>query len=605
MQVNMLGVQHVFEKEVLYRVPLYQRPYVWTEDDQWQPLWEDIVGVAEQIMAGKPGRAHFIGATVQDHEKVLPGTIETRLLIDGQQRLTTLQLMLKAFHDLALARGNQPYASALGKLVRNHHPLNTAPHQDHKVWPTNADRADYDRVMRSGDRATVVRACGGRADTRRIGRSIVDAYLFFLDTIGEWLDGAGATPDARIAALYAAIRENVRLVVIDLDDKDDAQLIFETLNARGTPLLAADLVKNALLSAVERDTPGKSEAVYLAHWQMFDADAAFWREKIGRGHAQRARIEIFVQHALTVMTGAEVSAGQLYAAYRDYAASGKAPPALAQMATLSRYGAIYRRLVEHKVPPRVALFMERLGVMGFETIYPVLIKLFDRFDGDDAGPIPVLLDLESFLIRRLVARLSTRSYGTLFVGLLAALDAPLETLPTAFRHALAQGTAEVDRWPDDEEFGKAWRTNRLYENLTRPRLRMLLEGMEAAARDHFAETTSVPRNLQVEHVLPQSWREHWPLPDGVDAAAGAARRDELVHCIGNLTLLNGKLNASQSNRAWLDLDEGQPGKRSGLNDHGTLYLNKALTRYDAWDEAAIEERAGLLLAHAQDCWPRP
>lgn len=397
----------------------------------------------------------------------------------------------------------------------------------------------------------------------------------------------------------------MRLVVIDLDDKDDAQLIFETLNARGTPLLAADLVKNALLSAVERDTPGKSEAAYLAHWQLFDQDAVFWREKIGRGHAQRARIEIFVQHALTVMTGAEVSAGQLYSAYRDYAASGIAPSALAQMSTLSRYGAIYRRLVERKVPPRVALFMERVGVMGLETIYPVLVKLFDRFEGDDAGPIPVLLDLESFLVRRLVARLSTRGYGTFFVSLLAALDAPLEDLPQAFRRALAQGTAEVDRWPDDEEFGHAWRTNRLYENLSRPRLRMLLEGMEAATRDHFAETTSVPRNLQVEHVLPQAWREHWPLPGGADPADAAARRDALVHSIGNLTLLNGKLNASQSNRGWLDLDEGQPGKRAGLNDHGTLYLNKALAKHASWDEEAIVERSGLLFTHARDCWPRP
>lgn len=184
MQVNMLAAQHVFEKEVLYRVPLYQRPYVWNEEEQWQPLWEDIVGVAEQIMAGKPGRAHFIGATLQDHEKVLPGTIETRLLIDGQQRLTTLQLLLKAFHDLVAARGNLPYASALEKLVRNHHPLNTEAHQDHKVWPTNADRTDFDRVMRCEDRAVLTKAYGGKADTKRVGRNIVDAYLFFFDTIG-------------------------------------------------------------------------------------------------------------------------------------------------------------------------------------------------------------------------------------------------------------------------------------------------------------------------------------------------------------------------------------------------------------------------------------
>ena len=197
------------------------------------------------MLGGATPRAHFLGATVQDREVVAPGQIEPKLVIDGQQRLTTLQLLLKALHDVAAARGEARYASAIAKLVKNDHPLSTLPHERHKVWPTNADRTDFSRVMNCEGPHDLLKEYAAKANTKAIGRSMVDGYLFFWRTINEWAGEAPASIAARVAALYSAIRDNVRLVGIDLDEKDDAQLIFETLNARGTPLLAADLVKSS------------------------------------------------------------------------------------------------------------------------------------------------------------------------------------------------------------------------------------------------------------------------------------------------------------------------------------------------------------------------
>ncbi len=603
MQVGTLAIQHLFEKDVLYLVPLYQRPYVWNEEDQWQPLWEDMRRIAEVLMTGKQPRAHFLGASVQDRPPMPPGNIETRLLIDGQQRLTTIQLFLKAFEDVVRGSEDSRYQRAIDKLIRNNHPLSTSPHEAFKVWPTNADREDFERVMEAADRTALVKSYGVRSDAKTIGRNIPDAYLFFHGAIMDWLDeGEPSTRDEKIAALYSAIRDNVRLVVIDLDDKDDAQLIFETLNARGTPLLAADLVKNSLLNETQ-NAGGNAEAAYQKYWQHFDVDSGFWRAEVGRGHAKRARIEIFLQHALTLLTKEEVSAGHLYSAYRDFSVSPVAEDATARLEAFKKYGLIYKEVQQGHDTPRIQLFLYRLGTMDVGTAYPFLLKLFDVLGDREDLLVETLCDLESFLIRRMVCRLSTRGYNRLFVDLLAALDGDEEAIPASVRSALASRTAEFDRWPTDDEFRKAWTGNPLYENLTRPRLRILLEGLEAGLRDKFAETHEVPKNLTVEHVMPQSWEMFWPLPEGVQEAKAIERRNALIHTIGNLTLLNEKLNPAQSNKAWINTEDEADGKREALRDHSVLFLNKQLCEKERWDEDAIEGRAAELFDIATSLWP--
>ena len=113
MQTGILSVQRLFDREVHYAVPLYQRPYVWNEEEQWQPLWDDLCPLAEMVAEGKEGRAHFLGASVQEVIPVPAGTTEVRRVIDGQQRMTTLQILLKAFRDVAAARGHSNYGDAV------------------------------------------------------------------------------------------------------------------------------------------------------------------------------------------------------------------------------------------------------------------------------------------------------------------------------------------------------------------------------------------------------------------------------------------------------------------------------------------------------------
>ena len=601
MQVGTLAVQHIFEKDVHYRVPLYQRPYVWNAEEQWAPLWEDLRTLAESVVDNRPIKAHFLGASVQEQVDVPPGHIETRLLIDGQQRLTTLQLLLKAFQHVVTARGAEMYQRALTKLVDNDHPLSTDEAETFKVWPTNANRADFEAVMSAWSFEEVKSNLNMSARQKSAGTTIADGYFYFHSVISKWLEEVEQGEEtAHIASLYSTLRDNVRLVVIDLDDKDDAQMIFETLNARGTPLLAADLVKNSLLS--EFGDQQAAEKAYNKHWIAFDQETDFWRAEIGRGHARRARLELFLRHVLSILIRDDVAAAHLYDAYRRYAGGPNAGSPLDQMERIDRYGRLYKRMIRGWGNAEIDLYLERISVMDYETVYPLLLVLFEKLENDAAKLRLAASMVDSFLVRRLVCRLNTRGYGRLFVDIAADISEAEDPIQ-ALQSRLARGVAEVDRWPSDEEFKAAWLGNPLYENLTRPRLRMLLEEMERASRTNLAESQDVARRLTVEHILPQTWNPRWPLPGHKPEPQEAEERNRLIHTMGNLTLLNDKLNPLQSNNAWQDTDT--PGKRSGLHDHSTLYLNKALTARERWNEAAILERGEELFGHARKAWLPP
>lgn len=599
MQVGVLSVKKLFRDEVHYVVPLYQRPYVWNDTEQWRPLWEDLAPLAESVAEKRPRRAHFMGASVQERLDVPSGAMEERRIIDGQQRMTTLQLLLKAFCDIARATGVEKYATQLRKLCMNDDELISERQKRLKLWPTRSDQRDYECVMDAASPEDLLQMLGQPASKYPLkNHNIANAYLFFHRVVGEWLASGEGPTEKRIGGLYGAMLDQLRIVVIDLDDKDDAQAIFETLNARGAPLLSADLVKNSILAELD---PAEAEDAYRRYWQDFDRDGVFWRALIGRGHAQRARIETFLQHTLTLLTGEVVSAGHLYNAYRDHAASPNAGTPQARLARFRSLGDIYKRLHLPLGSRRLDDFFYRLAVLDVVTAWPFILALHERSAAEPQTIERVLVDLESWLVRRMVCRLSTRGYGTVFASLTDALikgeGDPVEIV----RKTLLAGNAEVDRWPSDDEFENAWMTFPLYQNLSRPRVRFLLEAMEEALRSEFAEERAAPRGLTIEHVMPQGWRENWPLAEGMTEH----NRDGIVQTLGNLTLLNGKFNTYQSNRPWIDKKTPETGKRANLNAHAVLHLNRQLCGRDEWNEAGIEERGRQMSALAKRVWPFP
>ena len=245
MEAGIHTVKELFQRDIRYIIPTFQRPYVWKQELQWEPLWDDVRNIAERYAdelekAGDhPAKAeqaagtHFLGAIVLQQIPAPIAEIDRRDVIDGQQRMATLQILLDAAQEVIEKEGHKKEALRLRKLVLNDEDFAEGDER-FKLWPTSGDR-DAFRAAMTNDQ-----------DTQGFESSlVVQAHEFFSLQIGEWLHAVDVDKRAQRAhALHTALIGLVELVVIDLKIGDDAYVIFETLNARGTPLLASDLVKN-------------------------------------------------------------------------------------------------------------------------------------------------------------------------------------------------------------------------------------------------------------------------------------------------------------------------------------------------------------------------
>jgi uncharacterized protein with ParB-like and HNH nuclease domain len=591
MKTNTLSFRDLLQQDIRLLVPLYQRPYVWNEKEQWEPLWEDIRAIAEDLFHDRFRRPHFLGAIVLEQVSTGTGEIQKRLVIDGQQRLTTSQIVLEAFHDVCHELGADKPRQALDKMIRNDDPMADGPDEIFKVWPTTVDQEAFRFVMECHTASEVRDLLKSRKHLA--DRPIVQGYLYFNEVLREWIISEPEGSEKRITALVNALRDHMRFVVIDLEDEDDAQLIFETLNARGTPLLPTDLVKNFIFhrARLEKLELG---ALYKKYWEPFEQKDAWWRKSIGRGHAQRARIDLFLQAFLTVQTRELVSVSHVYAICRDHIIqSGEAAePWLRQ---LRGYAETYEQFHHYPSGTPEHRFFATIEALDVVLVIPVALELFTRFGAQPKLLQPVLRDIESFLIRRTVCGLNTRGYNRFFIDLLGEIR-EADTLASDIRGFLLKSDAESTRWPDDAEFAAAWISNPIYKTLVRKRVKFLLECLESGL--HTAKTETIVGNLNIEHLMPQNWAQHWPLPGVKPIEEETADRNTALHTIGNLTLLTTALNPAVSNGAW-----GK--KRSEILKHSALCLNRDFNEEEGWDETTIRARAPMLFKTATKIWPYP
>ena len=611
MQPSYISVMNVFTQQTRYTVPLFQRPYVWKKEDQWQPLWDDVREAAERVLnaQGKPVSSHFLGTVVLDQTLNPTFSLPCREVIDGQQRLTTLQLVLKAAeHALdelrSIVADDNDATRSVDIASRQIAPLTSNPayadeEERYKVWPTNEDRPAFRDVMDS-----TVNESPKLPETR-----MAQAYRYFRDEFRGWL--MSAPHGQRAMALASALKDHLRLIVLDLDPTDEPQAIFETLNAHGTPLLPADLIKNWLLwEGARQGLP--TDKLYLDHWLAFDRDIDHWRALTGTGHAARARVDTFLGNWLTRLVRQPVSAKHLYDRFLAFVREGgpRTPEGKLDVAALMSDiadDAKRFRLIERPVgKTRFDTFLRRLGVLDVVVFHPLFLELMGRVGSDEADRDEVGVALDSYLVRRLVCGYQTRGYGTLAITLLDAVAAVPADQPAAPAIiALLSGATGSDCWPDDDVFRAEWCHKKFYGNLRRNRVLMILRAIEERYQREGIKSEPVLAfnfdELEIEHILPQAWDAHWPLDETITSRDD---RNWWLHGIGNLTLISGSLNKELSHGPWTA--EGElPSKRAGLQKHSKLDLNARLLRDypQVWDEAGMKSRAESLFEAARHIWP--
>jgi len=234
-------------------------------------------------------------------------------------------------------------------------------------------------------------------------------------------------------------------------------------------------------------------------------------------------------------------------------------------------------------------------------VFPILLELIKRFDSPEGRPQlhQALTDMESFFVRRAICELTSKNYNKLAVDLLKDLHKSGDFSATTIRAYLLRQEADVSRWPKDDEFKKGWMNLQFYKRLKKSKGRMILEALEACMHTGKTEKVWFEKKLTIEHLLPRAWEKHWPLPSGDSSSSverETDRREQMIHKVGNLSLLTKKLNPSVSNGPW-------ERKRSEVLKHSALNLNRALP--ENWDEEAIQARSEELLKVAVKVWPRP
>jgi uncharacterized protein with ParB-like and HNH nuclease domain/predicted transport protein len=533
-------------------IPIYQRPYSWGRR-QWEQLWSDIT------RAAKVGEGHFIGSIVYilgDEGEI--GRVNPAQVIDGQQRLTTISLLLTA-----LARhleGDGARAEMTGQRLRSRYLVN----RDEE----GEDR--YKLILTKTDKDTLLRLLDGYDPPSKSSPRILAAYGFFETELRRTL----LSPDQVFAGL-----ERLMTVGIALDRRyDNAQLIFESLNSTGLDLSEADRIRNFVLM----DLPRKDQtAIYQASWYPM--------EELFRD-AEDTAFDRFIRDYLTLKTGQIPKINQVYEAFKAYARTTEHSRA-ALVNEVYHFAKHWVRLaLEGESDPEIRAAIADINRLRVDVAYPFLLDVLDDHEQGKINRsqlLAVLRLVESYVFRRAICAIPTNTLNKVFAGLSREVDEQ-DYMQSLFAAILLKES--YTRMPTDEEFQTQFVLRDVYNFRSR---NYLLDKLE----NHDRKEAITVEDYTIEHVMPQNpelspeWQQELG-PDWHEV------HDRLLHTIGNLTLTG--YNPELSDRPFQE----KLSMKGGFRD-SPLRLNRYIAELDHWNQEAIERRAQMLAKAALRLWPAP
>ncbi len=541
MKASETNLQPIIEGAKQYVIPLFQRAYSW-DTKEWDMLWDDLVELCEE----GESRGHFIGSIVTMPTDAVPQGVSKFLLIDGQQRLTTIFILLTLLRDEAKTVDGSTLAQEIEETL-----LTNRFKQGNDVWkllPTQADRAAFLQLLQTGNTSQQTRISKAAAFFRKRLRS----------------------PQApNLETLKEIIVSKLVLVSIVLDRDDNPHLIFESLNAKGRPLSQADLIRNYFFMRIHAD---QQEQVYETSWEPM-------QERLGDSLTE------CIRHFL-MKDGAIVKQSEVYFALKRRADDKPQQEVIDYLQEVAEFAGYYAKLLrpDEEASQKLRERMKRLNRMEVTVAYPFLLNVYDdyanqRIAEDDFAAIMDVV--ENFMLRRFVCAVPTNQLNKMFPPLYAQ---------AAESVSLVEGVKETLRtknYPRNAEFRERFVSSRLYNSGDRAaKTKLILERLEASFE---SKETVQYDNLSVEHVMPQTptgwWKQH--IGDDFETT-----HELLLHTIGNLTLTG--YNSELSNADF--------SHKRQLFEDSHLNLNAWFRDQEEWNENTIRARANALAERALSIW---
>lgn len=546
------------KKSPQFVIPIYQRSYSWGERECRQ-LWDDILRTGRNDKVS----AHFVGSIVYVEKGLYSVSSQSPLLvIDGQQRLTTVTLLIEA---LARSLGEgEPLEGFSARKLRNYYLLN----------PEEVGEKHYKLILSQTDKASLVALLDGHAKPKDHSIRVEANFEFFKERMAEVKD-----------ELPALCKGLAKLVIVDISlsrDQDNPQLIFESLNSTGRELSQADLIRNFILMGLE---PQLQTRLYEQYWRPMEVD--FGQE----GYA--GHFDGFMRHYLTVKTGDIPNVREVYEAFKQHARSPEVAKAgvEALVADIRAFAGHYCAMALGSEPDAdLKAAFHDLRELKVDVAFPFLLELYGDYAGQRLSKAELLGAtrwVESYVFRRAVCGIPTNSMNKTFANFTRALkkDRYLESVAAHFLLL-----PSYRRFPLDDEFQRELQVKDLYNFRSRSYWLRRLENHDRKERVLVDEYT-------IEHILPQNENlsAQWKADLGPD---WERVQKTWLHTLGNLTLTG--YNPELSDRPFAEKRDMKGGFRES-----PLRMNEGLGALEAWNEDAIKARAVRLAGRAVGVWAAP
>ena len=555
-EANFLGF---LKRSPQFVIPIYQRTYSWTERECRQ-LWEDILRTGSNDAIP----AHFIGSIVYIEKGLYQVSSQSPLLvIDGQQRLTTVMLILEAL--ARHVKDEEPLDGFSAKKLRSYYLLN----------PLEEGERGFKLLLTQTDKQSLLALMQQKPEPADPSVRIAENFAFFQAQIN----------DPETASLEPICKGLEKLMIVDVSlsrDQDNPQLIFESMNSTGRELSQADLIRNYILMGLEAS---QQTRLYEEHWRPMEI--AFGQEAYG------THFDGFMRHYLTLKTGEIPNVRAVYEAFKGHAGSPKTAAVSVDnlVADIHTYAGYYCAMALDREPDNdLALVFRDLRELKVDVAYPFLLELYDDYvQGllQKADFVQSVRLVESYVFRRAVCAIPTNSLNKTFhtFGRVLKKDFYIQSVQAHFLTL-----PSYRRFPGDEEFRRELSARDLYNF---PRRSYWLRRLE----NHDRKERVIVDEYTVEHIMPQNEN----LPAAWQEELGPEWQqvhERWLHTLGNLTLTG--YNLEYSDHAFARKRD----MRGGFKE-SPLRLNQGLGKLDTWNEETIQQRAKRLAAKAVQVWASP